>query len=160
MMPIYKKIAMLFVLPCSLLVAIDRDEDQKTDLPLHVLILNQNIDTTEKLDVMSGLIKKVDINAVNRSGQTALNLETMKSCDPLIIRFLIESGADVNRPDFFNTTPLHNAMKKGNKKAVLLLLAAGAHTKISTDQELFAFDYARTPEMIHFLKEMNLFAND
>ncbi len=127
---------------------------QKSDLLLHSLILNQNIDATEKIDAMSKIIKKVDINGVNRSGQTALNLETMKSCDALIIQFLIESGADVNRPDFFNNTPLHNAMKKGNKKAVMLILAAGGNTKIMTDQELLPRDYARTPEMLSFLQQL------
>lgn len=42
-----------------------------------------------------------------------------------VIRYLIESGADINRADRFQSTPLHTAVEQ-NLKAALLLIETGA----------------------------------
>ena len=43
-----------------------------------------------------------------------------------MIKFLLDNGANVNIPGLENTTALHEAIAKGNRKVVELLLNYGA----------------------------------
>ena len=71
--------------------------------------------------------KDVDVNAVNKFGQTALHIAASRGYQE-IVKMLISSGANVNAKDEDGKTPLHLAAKKGQENAVRLLVAAHADT--------------------------------
>jgi len=68
---------------------------------------------------------KVDVNAVNKQGQTALHLAAMQGNKP-IVELLLDSGADVNAKDKKDKTALELARKRRKQEVVALLQARGA----------------------------------
>jgi len=73
-----------------------------------------------------------DINAQNKTGETALNWAVYKDNVPLI-EFLITRGADVNLGDVEGCTPLHWAVHRNNLAAAALLLEGNAQPDVSND---------------------------
>ncbi|MBA8667985.1 ankyrin repeat domain-containing protein [Holosporaceae bacterium 'Namur'] len=61
---------------------------------------------------------------------------------PILLKYLIESGADINIQDQDNNTPLILAAIEGNIKIVNLLLKKGANTDIKNTQMNTALHYA------------------
>jgi len=95
------------------------------------------------------LAEGIDINAVNERGQTALIraaeyqrtevvtlllekgadvkfIEAAGAGNCVIMKQLVEKGADINAKDYENTTPLHFACMWGHVEAVSLLIKLGA----------------------------------
>jgi hypothetical protein len=70
-----------------------------------------------------------DVNAIdtrtNTNGRRPLNYAAERG-DVAMIRWLVEHGADVNRPNVSGFTPLHHAAESGSLPAVEALLAVGA----------------------------------
>ena len=120
-----------------------------TALPLHTIILDQNLSTDEKIQEMKDLLmnenKAIDINAQDAGGKTTLNLAAFYNADPAIIQFLINNKAKVNEPDRFNETPLHNAIAKEAIETAKILLAAGASPDLKNDKLETPIDLARSP---------------
>ena len=88
--------------------------DDVQNLPLHDIILNQNYSTQDKLLLIKNILdnKIVDVNDQDVDGRTALNLVTFYKANPALARLLIEGyKANVNKPDRFNVSPLHNAIQ-------------------------------------------------
>ncbi len=69
--------------------------------------------------------KKLDINAVDKSGETALIRES-RIGDSVFVRSLIEKGADVNISDSYGYTALLYASRYGYIHVVKLLIENGA----------------------------------
>lgn len=73
-----------------------------------------------------------DVNALdtrtNTNGRRALNYAAINN-RPAMIRWLVENGADVNRPNNSGFTPLHHAAESGSVEAVVELLKLGADSR-------------------------------
>lgn len=70
-----------------------------------------------------------DVNLQGDDGETALHIATdyHKPRDKVMIRYLLDQGADVNSKTAFDKyTPLHNALVVGNEEIVEMILNAGA----------------------------------
>lgn len=126
---------------------------EKNNLPLHDIIKNQTLSTDQKLAMMQQLIdqKQVDINAKDATGRTALNLATFYNADPAVAKLLIDAGADVNEPDIFNETPLHNAISKQEMVVAAMLLKKGANKRFENDKNVTPLDLARSEKTIKLL---------
>ncbi len=71
------------------------------------------------LAVMDCLLCKIDVNSLNRWGDTALHIAISKSAkSPTIIQRLVKAGANVNVEDASGRTPLH----------LILMLTESEHT--------------------------------
>lgn len=78
--------------------------------------------------------KEKDLNRITRwDGRNGLHLASSKMSKPRpdeaiaeSIKLLLDNGFDPNSADNFGLTPLHYAVKNGNKTAVTMLLRAGA----------------------------------
>jgi len=119
-------------------------------LPLHALILDQTISTQDKLERMQDLLshESININAQDANKKTALNLATFYNAKPIIIQFFIANKADVNLPDLFNETPLHNAIRNEELVTARMLLQAGADKNFKNDTGETPMDLARSPKTI------------
>ncbi len=117
-------------------------------LPLHAIILNQIFTPQEKIRMMQAALKnqdlQLDINAQDENGRTALNLATYYKADPIIVQFLIVNKANINEPDRFNESPLHNAIRNEEIFIAKMLLDAGANVELKNDNELTPIDLARS----------------
>jgi len=137
-------LSLLFILQCHMGYA-----DESVDLgslPLHAIIKNQDFSLQQKLDMISDLVQKqqVDVNAVDADGKTPLNLVTQLKGDPAIAEILLRLGAKVNQPDLFNNTPLLNALSCDQIAIAALLLKYGADTSFKNDMGQNAYDLARS----------------
>ena len=119
----------------------------KNKLPFHEIIKNQRYSLSEKLALIKKIAdaKEVDINAQDANGKTALNLVIFYKGAPEIVKLLISSGADVNEPDLFNETPLHNAIRNEDITAAKILVAHGADVRFQNDKGLTPLDLAQSP---------------
>ena len=85
------------------------------------------------------LIDGADVNACDEFGRTALYL-TCASKNPRryeIVRSLIASDCDVNRPNLFGDTPLKRAIGWGNLACAALLIQANCdiHAEVHFTQK-------------------------
>lgn len=122
--------------------------NQNQELPLHALILNQTLQIQDKLSLIQEILdtQSVNINAQDANGRTALNIATFYKADPEIVQLLLSYKADVNKPDLFNQSPLHNAIKKEEITTAKLLLHAGADAMLQNDSLATPIDLARSPK--------------
>ncbi len=120
--------------------------EQLLQFPLHDIIKNQDYATKQKLQLMQGVLDKktVDINEQNDDGKTALNFVTFYKGDPAVAELLIEYGANVQTPDRFNQTPLHNAITYDEIEIARMLLEKGADPRFKNDAGLTSIDLARS----------------
>ncbi|XP_033218322.1 serine/threonine-protein phosphatase 6 regulatory ankyrin repeat subunit A-like [Belonocnema kinseyi] len=102
-------------------VSIDALAPQKTSLLQWALYIDESF-------VNCIIDFGADVNLQGDAG-TALHIATdfFKPIDKVMIRYLLDQGADVNsRTAFDRYTPLHNALVAGNEEIVEMLLNAGA----------------------------------
>lgn len=121
--------------------------DDVQNLPLHDIILNQNYSTQDKLLLIKNILdnKIVDVNDQDVDGRTALNLVTFYKANPALARLLIEGyKANVNKPDRFNVSPLHNAIQYEEIEIAEMLLAADADRALKNDTQATPIDLARS----------------
>ncbi|MGZ6250811.1 MAG: ankyrin repeat domain-containing protein [Candidatus Chromulinivorax sp.] len=126
---------------------------------LHEIILTQNSIENKKNLLQQALDEGQDINVRNSTGVTPLNLAIMYNQDPEIIKFLLQQKANVNIPDDFNVSPLHNAVKKSPVSVIDMLLQAGAdvHLKNEPDNQT-PFDLAEQSGSIVILELFKKYA--
>ena len=120
------------------------------NLPLHALILDQSISTEDKLQQMQNLLRdeSTNINDQDANGKTVLNLATFYKAKPILIQFFIANKANVNLPDLFNETPLHNAIRNEEIIVAQMLLQAGADRNLKNDKGETPIDLARSPKTL------------
>jgi ankyrin repeat protein len=127
-------------------------------LPLHEIIKSQNSVEQKKQALQHELAQGVTINMQDPSGKTVLNLALFLNQDPALVQFLIQDcQADVNIPDRFNVSPLHNAIKKFEISNIIMLLQAGAkidEPKDDADQQSPLDLAARSPEIMSLFQNM------
>lgn len=114
----------------------------------------------------------IDIDALNRAGESALMMAALKGevagarrllrrgarvnqpgwsalhyaaagTEAQLVRILIEKGADVNATSPNGSTPLMMAAQYGSEEGVKFLLAGGADPKQRNQRDLRASDFAR-----------------
>ena len=122
--------------------------DDMQDLPLHDIILNQNYSIQDKLNAVRNILdnKVVSVDQQDVDGRTALNLAVFYKSDPALAQLLIEDyKANVNKPDRFNVSPLHNAIKYEEIEVAEILLAADADRTFKNDTQATPVDLARSP---------------
>jgi len=101
-----------------------REEISKYAGKLHRVVVLGNIDKARKL-LDSGL---VDVNIVSAFGvytQTPLHVAASAG-NRLMVKFLLENGADIKIADGHGRTPLHLAAFRGHKEVSQLLIDNGA----------------------------------
>ncbi len=81
------------------------------------------------------------LDAKDKDGRTALHW-ACRGVHLEIVRFLVESGADVNAADGNGIVPIHSAAVRNNAEAIALLLAGGADIDAKEFGEHTALHYA------------------
>lgn len=142
--------------------------DENAQPGIIVALLNESYEAAAALADSEGL----QLEAANRSGETALMMASLRGQTPLVQR-LLQRGAAVNRPGWSplhyaatapdqapmtlllahgaavdarspnGTTPLMMAADYGPSACVDLLLAAGARVDLQNDLGLTAVDFAK-----------------
>lgn len=91
-------------------------------------------------DIIAFLARKVDINAVNNSKETALHYAAQSILDyPVIIECLIKNGANVNAVNKYGKTPIF--YNRATPEIVQLLVDSGANLSIKDIQGKTVLDY-------------------
>jgi ankyrin repeat protein len=100
--------------------------------------------------------KGVNINLRDyRSGQTALHATAAKG-HLEIVKFLVQSRADINSSNRFSETPLHAAAEKGHLEIVKFLVQSGAEKDTKDNQNQTPLNFAAFYghlEIVKFLVE-------
>jgi len=79
----------------------------------------------DRADILSLLKSRVDVNAPQVDGMTALHWAAFQD-DIEVAKLLVDAGADVKAKNRYGVTPLSLACQNGNTALVELLLEAGA----------------------------------
>jgi len=72
------------------------------------------------------LLGKVDVNAQNRAGITALHIACSKGNINMVKELLVVENLEINKKDIHKNTPLHAACVHGSQSIVKALIDAGA----------------------------------
>ena len=108
----------------------------------------------ESIDVMRLLLTAgTDPNMKNKNSNTVL-FRVVHTSAHEALKVLLDSGlANLNQQDQHGDTPLHDAARIGNARAVELLLEYGASTDIGNNRGLTALKSARTDEIKRLLAD-------
>lgn len=102
--------------------------DQNGDALLHATVLRGAIKCTQ---VLLRFLSHAEINAVNNQGTTALR-DAVNRGNHIMIKLLLDHGANPNIGNHRGTTPLFSAADRGDLLSVQLLLKAGADVELTT----------------------------
>jgi ankyrin repeat protein len=91
-------------------------------------------------------------NTKDDDGSTALHCAAFWGREE-IAKLLIARMGDVNAADASGFTPLHESARLGTVAVARLLLAAGANVNAKDNRGRTPLSWAKTPEMIKFLRE-------
>ncbi|KAK8156669.1 ankyrin repeat-containing domain protein [Phyllosticta citrichinensis] len=97
----------------------------------------------------------VDIDAVNRSGQTALH-QAISEGSLKVLRVLLESGANVHKIDLEVQTPLHQCSQNGSTEGLAWILEAGADLSAVGELGCNIWHLAAKPDNLEILKALFL----
>lgn len=92
---------------------------------------------------------KATVDKVNRGGRTALHIACSKAVD--LAEFLLDKGADLNKRDRDDWTPLMYSVKNNRINCVKVLLARNADTTVKATNRL---DHGKTA--LDIAREMKL----
>ena len=70
--------------------------------------------------------RNAEVNAVDKSGNTALHYACGHNWNPQVAKYLIEGGAEVNLKNSEKKTPLHKAAERGHTEVIEALLKRNA----------------------------------
>ncbi|KAE8349435.1 hypothetical protein BDV28DRAFT_151891 [Aspergillus coremiiformis] len=70
-----------------------------------------------------------DLNVADNAGNTPLQIASLEGCAP-IVKFLLQSGCDIDTKNIDKDTPLIDAVENGHLDVVKLLLGAGANPRL------------------------------
>ena len=108
------------------------------------------------LATLTRLVKKVDIEAIDECGNTALIMTAAISSNRAngldCLNLLIANGANVNARCEIHCTALHNAALRNNASFVKSLLKAGADPSLRDKWGKTASDKARSKECLELLE--------
>lgn len=91
----------------------------------------KNINQDDLLKIIQALLdKKIDVNAKDMFGQTALHLAVYYKRGIAVFELLFKNGIDVNAKDLSNWTALTHAIPYYNEEIVKLLLVYGAEDSV------------------------------
>jgi len=93
-------------------------------------------------EMVAELVKHIDINSTEKQFQWSPLHFASKNGDCQTTSILMESGAEIDKTDIHNESPLHIACWKGKEDAVRLLLAYDANTEIKNLDGEKAYDIA------------------
>lgn len=128
-----------------------RDKDGNNAM-MFLLIESSFVASSEKFVPMCKILLDagMNINAVNNRNETVLMLSIVKDIRDMV-RFLIESGADINIPDKNGNTPLINALAwRGNQILADFLIKSGA--------DVFARNHKKRTMLAETLKSKSVYA--
>lgn len=104
---------------------------QNGQLPLHHLFLNwdKNKPENQKLEIITSLAKKTNLNLVDEDGHMALHHAVLTD-DLAIVEMILQHGCHLNVKNIYGNTPFHLAcgacgQPNINEKIIELLLNAG-----------------------------------
>jgi ankyrin repeat protein len=99
---------------------------------LHLSALNGHLGAAQLLLLQEPrILTETDIDlGTNTLGRTALYIASSRGDAPFA-RVLIDSGADVNRPNYERSSPLFIASVLGHERVVKYLMSAGAKRETS-----------------------------
>ncbi len=97
---------------------------------------------------------QIDFNSSDKRGWTLLAHAAFKG-DVLMVKMLLDNGADINRADKLGFTPLMHAIIRGNLPAVKLLLAHNARTDLKNCHDHNAIEIAKKHQQTEILKLIN-----
>ncbi|KAI4998661.1 hypothetical protein ZWY2020_054003 [Hordeum vulgare] len=105
-----------------------------------------------KLDAVRCMVEELgfDVNSGSQSGQTAL-VAAASDERMHVMRYLLDKGADPNKPVYSGHSPLHHAAKYGRDEAARLLLSRGASVD-ATFRGLTPLHFAAAYGMISVMK--------
>lgn len=117
------------------------------------------LELLERLDSMDTdsakkLLTEIEINKSNNRGETILYLAACYNY-PLLVKLLLEHGANPNIADYKGYTPLMDSVISGNQKIVRLLLAYDADPYEKNALGANSFDLAHEydePELFEYIK--------
>ncbi|KAK8174985.1 ankyrin repeat-containing domain protein [Phyllosticta citrichinensis] len=113
--------------------------------------------TLDQEETLRGLLRHpdVDIDAVNRSGQTALH-QAISEGSLKVLRVLLESGANVHKIDLEVQTPLHQCSQNGSTEGLAWILEAGADLSAVGELGCNIWHLAAKPDNLEILKALFL----
>ena len=114
-------------------------------VPLSVAVTCSNYKMAQLL-----LEHDLDVNVRDGEGYTPLVWAAFKGYIALVDMFL-KRGADVNVAGNDGNSALHFAVIRNHKEIVEMLIAAGADFKFFNNQEVTAFDIAKSEEMVQVM---------
>ncbi len=108
--------------------------------PLHYAVTSRRKDVTAFL-----LDAGADINAVDKTGLTALHITTLRHSPDRIDEAaqLLDAGADLEAKDAFGDTPLHSAAMHGKLKILDYLVERGADVHATNAAGLTPLELAK-----------------
>ena len=96
---------------------------------------------------------KIDVDACDESGRTALHLAADDASLQPVVEALIRRGASVNVPNAHGNTPLHRAAKHGHTEIAMTLLREGANVHLRNQRGESAAESSRTEALRQALLE-------
>lgn len=108
---------------------------------LHLAINNRQSDS-KKLELIELLLDRgINIDAKNKSGNTALHLAS-KSCNHELVMLLTKYGADVNCRNNLLSSSLHLVASQGYTETLIFLIESGANINYKDHMGRSPLDWA------------------
>lgn len=96
---------------------------------------------------LSRRLELADVNMVYSNGKTLL-IMAVEAEMKMSVEFLLEAGADLNKRDFYDRTPLMYAIDKGNLEIAKILIEAGADVNAKNKKGRTALMYAAYKNLV------------